>query len=273
MANAGDIYLISEEYTKKHYSQYLNRIINKNKEIKKYEAQIEYLQHKIDNNEDIPNLQYLIDEKRKKIKYIKVKINEYNHHLTALLYIPKRKRVFLYLLRLININVAAEILKGGIYRFPYQVGKLYILTIKNYIGKNSINWNASFRNLNRIAKDKDPQLYEKYKNGELKHFEYIYAMKQYVYPTYGKQYWLVHNDDSELFTLRFKKGAPIVSDKSYFKFKPTNFINLPNKYADNHNKYFSDIDSLIYSNKLGFKNKIAVIKRFFKDFKYCYNGI
>lgn len=269
MYKSTEIYNVAKKYVTTEIAKY-DRLIMKNSQlIIRYEAQVKKYE-----TLDAPNIKGLIQYKIKAIENCERKILRYRNEIGILNLIPlKRVRVFNYILKTLNFNISREVLKGGIYNFPLNIGKLYILVGDRKFTLNSINWARSMQILNNIAKRDAPSIYAQYKKREIQQFEYVQLMREHVYPTYGKPRWIVYCEDDTSWWIIFKRGAYKNANKYYFKFKGTYFVIFKNKSIASLKKVFGTVNEVLDCKKIGFVNKVLILKTYFNEQKYYYNDI
>lgn len=263
------IFSSSKEYVKIETAKYQSLIHGHLIKIRKDEDMIQAFKKL-----DAPNIPYLINEKEKDIVRRKVSISKYKRIINSLALVPTNKRVFLKLLKTLNHYIIYEILKGGIYTFPYSIGTLSMyITNRSYTLK-SINWAKTMTNVHNIAKVLEPDLYEKHKKGYIYTFEYMSIMRQHLHPTPNKPLWLVYNLSDTVWFAKFKKGVINNKEKYFFKFSGTYYILHDKKTVNDLEQLYKSVDEILNSTQIGFINKMTLLKKFFStEVKYKYNDL
>lgn len=234
---------------------------------------IELYEAKLANGEDIPNLQYLIDDKKDRVAKHTARITHYQYEIYILNLIPTRARPFMYILKLLNKHITQELLKGGVYLFPLGIGKIRVLALTSKPNLEIIDWSKSMENIESIAKAKDINLYKQYKAKTIQKFEFIQAMKQYLYPYSGGQRWIIYNLNKQRFFVKYNRGLLKSQNKYYFKFKVTSFANFAKQNLPNLIKNFNSHTEIINSDKLGMRTKLSLLEFYYPHLKQYYNDL
>lgn len=269
MIHSSKIYVYAKEYVLIEIKAADRAVFNHMRGIERDKRVI-----KIYENTDAPNIKGLIKQKYKDIDNHNIRINYYQNKIKILKLIPlKRKRTFLAILKILNRNIIREILRGGKYLFPLNVGKLYVLVGDRIYTSNSINWGASMKIINNIAQKNVPDLYKRFIDKELQQFEYIQLMKEHLYPNPGKPRWIVTSDNPTAWWIVFKKGNLKTINKYFYKLKPTHYIKFKEQTFKALGKHFSSSEDVINSDNLGFMEKVQILRIYFNEQKLNYNDI
>lgn len=269
MIHSSKIYLYAKEYVAVEMKASDKAIFNHQRSIKRDYRIIEIYKTKSE-----PNIKGLIKQKYIEIENHKARVLYYQHRIKMLNLIPlKRKRTFLAILKVLNRNIIREVLRGGKYVFPLNIGKLYVLVGDKKFTSTAVNWHSSMRIINSIAEKNVPELYAKFKRKELLQFEYIQLMKEHLHPTPGKPRWIVTTDSDTSWWLVFKRGNLKSQHKYFYKFKFTHYIKFKDKSLDLMKPYFNTAEEVINSTNVGFRDKVLILKRFFNEQKLNYNDI
>jgi len=264
-----NILMFAREYVDVERRKADNALSNHFRLLKREKAILEVLKTK-----DAPNIKGLIKIKEESIINRQIRIDYYKHRIKIINLIPiKRQRVFSHLLKTLNKHIIREVLKGGKYLFPLNVGKLYILVGDKIMGTRNIDWNRSMNVIHNIAKKQFPEIYADYKSGKLKQFEYMDIMKPHLFPTPGKPRWIILNDNPYSWWIVFKRGNYANKNKYFFTLKGTRYIKFKDKTTDRLKHHFNNATDVINSAELGFKDKVLILRKFFNEQKLYYNDI
>jgi hypothetical protein len=178
------------------------------------------------------------------------------------------RRIIEYL----NIEISAVILLGGYYTFSNGIG---IIFVKRCKGKISTDYKASLDVLDAIAKEKNIDLYNKYRQKEIKKNDYIKAMKPYVYsaehPELDK--WIVFRNKEIDHYINWLKNRCRLVNKVVFKFVASNYIHTPNRSQVEFATNAKSVEEILYDKRLGFRDKLNIILRYDSTFTMKYKNL
>jgi len=220
-----------------------------------------------------PNITWLIKDKQNKIIYHQKRIYYFKRRIKILKLFPKRPQIISKLLTAINTNIAKEILRGGIYTIPFNLGRLYILVVNRKNIYKNINWYQSYQELEKIAKRECIDIYNSYKNKEIDKFIFTRAMQPYTYPTPHKPRWIIYNLSETAWMWYFRKGNFKDRNKHPFSFKPTEKMQQRNMTPADIYKTFDNVEGIIEASNIGNINKLQLIKLINPSFKQYYHDI
>ncbi len=141
-----------------------------------------------------------------------------------------------------------------------------------------INWNESNKTLKAIAENIQPAIYKSYTDGDLKWRQFVQAMKPFMYnktsrPNAPK--WLVHDTTdlnywlvimSRYSTLKGIQDYAIVPS-NYIAPRVTSKLGIERKQSE-FMKLVKKLSDIITTEYLGFRDKLAMLHKYDKD--YCY---
>ncbi len=167
--------------------------------------------------------------------------------------------------------------KGNSYSLPFKillkiVSKNASLSEVKYHKIRNVDWKASLDTLLSISKDIKPNIYKSYINKNINKKEFIQSMKSYTYnkidnPT-GKKWIVKRLKDYNLWLVLISRYSNLTEFKNY-NIVPTNFIINKTKSQIDFTDNANDIDEIITSKLLGFRDKLRALERF--DLTYCMN--
>lgn len=160
--------------------------------------------------------------------------------------------------------------KKAKFALPYSI-YLYVYgkSRKQAIHKKfKVNWGETNRNLKDIAKRLDYKLYENYTEHRITKQEFYDGMKPYIYSAdnpNGIKYLKYLDKDVNHWLIANTFYATISGIREY-GITPTNFVENRTRSQIDFARDAKDIDEIVDSNHLGFRDKIRVLERFDMDF-------
>jgi len=180
------------------------------------------------------------------------------------------KELFSTIYKKLYFNVSRFILRGG----SFVVGnwyRLYMARKKANFNKDKTNvdWGKSIKFLCELAERYNEDLYFDFKGKDITKDEFIVKMKPYVYSkeTPDKPKWLVYNTNdwsSWLLVSTYYSKCP---NKSNYGITPTHYINLPNQSIIEFGSKCTNMNQILDTTDLGFRDKIHCMERF--DMNFC----
>lgn len=166
-------------------------------------------------------------------------------------------------------SVAVSLLMGGYYHIK-NIGMIKVVVKKTNFKKKKVNWGESLALLKEFAKDNHPDIYKEYKDNIISKVEFIDKMKPYVYnertnPRGFK--WLVRITNEFSPWLSYSKANCNINSKYRFSVTPTNFCNTKDRSQSAFVKASRKVEDIIYSKKLGFRDKINALLAFDPNYK------
>ncbi len=224
------------------------------------------------------------DDNRMMIAYMyqfKENVLEYAKAITELKELPQQaiaNPTITYVHQRFNWNMGIQMLRHGI---RYPVGNGFTLSIKykhrsnrDYVGKprQKVEWGESFKLLKLLLKDVKPELLEAYEQKEISKGEMIYQSKKYFYNAEtnpnGKK-WIVFDDKDFDFWLVIYKNKSKGEYAKFYGVTPVNYILTENQSQLQYIKKVTDIEDIITTKELGFRDKIVMLSRY--DVSHCLN--
>lgn len=177
-------------------------------------------------------------------------------------YINKMKRyklpirIFKYIIKSHNIQIAKKLLTGYVYTVGHGVGQIYIKKIRRIFriyGKEATK-NIDWGETNKLKK----KLIEEGVD--------IYTKDN---PS-GEQY-LVHYTTDYMYWFWWDKGQKVITNSFLYTFTPTNFINTPERSQIHFVENAKNKEEIINTKDLGNRDKLYCLIRF--DPNHGYNFI
>ena len=172
------------------------------------------------------------------------------------------------IIKFLNIEITRLILQGKTYTFSNGVSSIFVNRFPREAShKKSVDNRASLDVLEAICKEKDIDLYNKYKSKEILKRDFIVAMKKYTYskenPTFDK--WLTYYTDDIFHMIVWIKGNCVLKNKSVFSFVPSNYIHTPTRSQIDFVKNVKSVDEIIDSICIGLRDKLNILLRYDKS--------
>jgi len=161
----------------------------------------------------------------------------------------------------------------------YPLGHGLTLNIKSKhregrvkIGKSrqKPDWGKSFKLLQILLEDINPDLLERYKTKQINKAQLIYDSKPYMYnakdnPKAPK--WLVYDDKDFDFWLVLRTYSSKLKNKDYYSVTPVNFVANETSSQSDFLKEVTNINDIINTSQLGFRDKLVMLEKY--DISHC----
>lgn len=190
-------------------------------------------------------------------------------------------RAYHDIIKFLNIEIGRIVLEGGSYDFGNAISKIYVKEISRDFTKDKriINNRESLDNLERIAKEKNIELYNLYKTKYISRNQFIKDMKPYVYSKENpdREKWIIYYSDDYYYFIVWLKGYSRVQNVGEFRFIPSNYIHTPSRSQIEFGNNAKSRDEIIESVSLGFRDKLNILLRFDNTmalkYKHVHDGI